>query len=189
MRKILVLAALESELYSKNSSLQTIHYTGVGKVNAALATTKLIIKERPNLILNIGTAGCLRLELLGGVFAVGEVIERDMFAEPLAPRGSVPYSNQNPILKSDFGTVRCATGDSFVLKKDDWLDEKGVDLVDMELFAIAKVAEHFGVEWRAIKFASDTADENAGIDWQNSLKTSQLVFKELLESIWESDWL
>jgi len=124
-------------------------------------TTQLILTKRPNLIINVGTAGSLKRGMFGQVFGIQEVVERDMMAELLASRGTVPLSIQEPLLKSDFGTARCATGDSFVTAKDPWLLENSVDLVGMEFFAIAKVAAHYGVKRRAIKFASDIADGNA----------------------------
>ena len=165
MKNCLVLAAIESEFFTIGGLIKKIHYTGIGKINSARLTTQLILEEKPDLILNVGTAGCLKVENLGRVFGIREVIERDMLAEPLAPRGVVPLSSQQPVIQSHFGTARCATGDSFVTKKDSWLFENKVDLVDMELFAIAKIANHYGVEWRSIKFASDLADKNAAEHW------------------------
>jgi adenosylhomocysteine nucleosidase len=170
MKNIVVIAALESEYFNVEGPIKKIYYSGIGKINSARLTTELILSTKPELILNVGTAGCLSKNLLGEVFGIKEVIERDMVAEPLAPRGTVPLSDQLPLLKSSFGSARCATGDSFVTSKDQWLVDNKVDLVDMELFAIAKVANHYGVEWRSIKYASDLADETAAIDWSKSLE-------------------
>jgi len=68
-----------------------------------------------------------------------------------------------------------------VTSKDYWLIENGIDLVDMELFAVAKVAEHYGVQWRAIKFASDLADENAAESWNNSLSNANRRIGEMMD--------
>ena len=181
MKRIVVVAALESEYFTIQGPIRKIYYTGIGKINSARVTTELILETKPHLILNVGTAGCLRKELLGQVFGINEVIERDMIAEPLAPRGTVPLSDQLPVLKSSFGTARCATGDSFVTSRDQWLLENQVDLVDMELFAIAKIAVHYGVEWKSIKFASDLADENAAEHWNDSLEKANLKISEIIE--------
>ena len=181
MKKIIVVAALESEFFNPVGPIKKIYYTGVGKINAARTTTQLILEEKPEMILNVGTAGCLQRNFLGGVYGVNEVIERDMMAEPLAPRGTVPLSDQPSVLLSDFGTVRCATGDSFVTSKDAWLIENGVGLVDMELFAIAKVSSHYGVRWKSIKFASDLADENAAEHWNDSLEKAELGISEMID--------
>jgi adenosylhomocysteine nucleosidase len=181
MKNYLVLAALESEFFSSGGLIKEIHYTGIGKINSARMTTQLILEKKPDLILNVGTAGCLKSTHLGKVFGVREVIERDMIAEPLAPRGSVPLSNQKSIFESPFGTARCATGDSFVTETDSWLFENKVDLVDMELFAIAKIANHYGIEWRSIKFASDLADKDASEFWNESLKESNAKIGQMIE--------
>ena len=181
MKRIVTVAALESEYFTIQGPIKEIYYTGIGKINSARVTTELILETKPDLILNVGTAGCLRKDLLGQVFGINEVIERDMIAEPLAPRGTVPLSDQMPVLESSFGTARCATGDSFVTSRDQWLVDNQVDLVDMELFAIAKVAAHYGVEWKSIKFASDLADENAAEHWNDSLEKANLKISEMIE--------
>ena len=181
MRKIVVIAALESEFFTTTGPIDKIYYTGIGKINSARVTTELILEVRPDLIVNVGTAGCLSEEMLGRVLGVNEVLERDMLAEPLAPRGTIPLSDQQSIHKSSFGSARCATGDSFVTTRDQWLLDNQVDLVDMELFAIAKVASHYGVEWKSIKFASDLADENAAKHWSDSLEKANLKISEMLE--------
>lgn len=180
MKRIVVVAALESEYFTIQGPIKKIYYTGIGKINSARMTTELILETKPELILNVGTAGCLRKELLGQVFGINEVIERDMIAEPLAPRGTVPLSDQLPVLTSSFGTARCATGDSFVTSRDQWLVDNRVDLVDMELFAIAKIATHYSIEWKSIKFASDLADENAAVRWNYSLNETDMKISELL---------
>ena len=180
-RSVIIVAALESEFFTFYGEDRRIHYSGIGKINASRLVTQLILEEKPDLILNVGTAGCLQRESFGGVFGIREVVERDMIAEPLAPRGTVPLSDQPSILKSDFGTAKCATGDSFVTSKDFWLIENEVNLVDMELFAVAKVAEHYGVQWRAIKFASDLADENAAEHWNDSLANANTRISEMME--------
>jgi adenosylhomocysteine nucleosidase len=181
MAKIIISAALESEYYSDLESYGPVFYTGIGKTNAALLTTELILNKKPDCILNVGTAGCLRQELFGKVIGINEVVERDMLAEPLAPRGSVPLSNQNSSFFSEYGTVKCGTGDSFVSTKDDWLIENGIDLVDMELFAIAKVSSHYSIPWRSIKFASDTANGNSASQWKDSLKDSHFRISQAIE--------
>jgi len=181
MTKTVVIAALESEFFTIKGPIEKIYYSGIGKINSARTTTELILEKKPDLILNVGTAGCLEYKFFGRVFGIESVIERDMIAEPLAPRGTVPLSEQPPMYKSRFGTARCATGDSFVTSKDLWLTDNQVDLVDMELFAIAKIASHYGVEWRSVKYASDLADATAAADWNDSLKNADLKISEMIE--------
>ena len=104
-----------------------------------------------------------------------------MVTEPIATRGTVPLSDQLSVLESSFGTARCATGDSFVTSKDQWLLDNRVDLVDMELFANTKVAAHYDVEWKLIKFASDLADENAAENWNDALEKANQKISKMIE--------
>lgn len=177
MNKVLVFVALETEFVSAKDLPCEIIYTGVGKVNAARKVTESIYKFKPDLVINIGTAGALNSELKG-LYFVKDVIEHDMKAEPLSPRGVTPFDNAASIFTSDIGDIRCATGDSFVTEIDPWLLENNVSIVDMELFAIAKICEHYNIPWRSMKYISDFADENSGKDWENSLKLSQIKLQE-----------
>ena len=183
MSKILIVAALKSEFFNTKTLNHEIVYSGVGKINATRTLTEQILKNKPDLVVNVGTAGSLKPHLSGS-FVVRDVIEHDMSAEPLAPRGSTPFDSTSPIFSSDLGNVRCATGDSFVTEVDPWLIESSVDLVDMELFAIAKICGFYGVKWRSLKYVSDYVDENSAENWIHSLERAsreiQNTIKDLL---------
>jgi adenosylhomocysteine nucleosidase len=120
---------------------------------------------------------------MSGIYIVNEVIEHDMNAEPLAKRGTVPFDKSNSKFMSDMGDTKCATGDSFVTSVDPWLLNEKVSLVDMELFAIAKICNYYDIPWRSMKFVSDYADEKAGESWKNSLVKSNLEIKEAIQEI------
>jgi adenosylhomocysteine nucleosidase len=182
MKKIIILAALKSEFVNEKDFSHEIKYTGVGKINATRSTTQLILEEKPELIVNVGTAGAL-LKSMSGIYIVNEVIEHDMNAEPLSRRGMVPFDNSESIYKSDIGDTKCATGDSFVTTIDPWLLNENVSLVDMELFAIAKVCNHYGIPWRSMKFVSDYADDNSGRSWEDSLHKSNLEINDAIQKL------
>jgi adenosylhomocysteine nucleosidase len=67
-----------------------IFYSGIGKLNAAMATYKAITQSRPRRIFNFGTVGAVRPNA-SGLIEIQRVVQRDMIAEPLAPRGQVPF--------------------------------------------------------------------------------------------------
>lgn len=178
MNSIVILAAIPDEFIPDSVNGIDIIYTGVGKINAAYSTTKVILEQKPRLILNVGTAGVLSVESLGKVHDVRSVIERDFLAMPLAVRGSVPFDNsKNEFILNDHG-IKVATGDSFVTENDSWLNQQKVDLVDMELFAIAKVSNKLGVPCMAIKYGSDLANSNASMDWEKSLNRAKFLLNE-----------
>jgi adenosylhomocysteine nucleosidase len=86
---------------------------------------------------------------------VAHVVQRDMMAMPLAPRGSTPFSSALDRLSSGHGAAVCGTGDSLVTADDPWLADNGIDIVDMELFAIAHVCQRHNIPWRAFKYLTD----------------------------------
>lgn len=176
MSKVLIIVALEGELNPRAlpPSLPLV-YCGVGKVNAALATQRAIHDLKPDIIINFGTAGRVSPRLQG-LQRVARVVQRDMNAEPLAPRGVTPLMDGPHHFESGDEGVICGTGDSFVTRRDEWLHENKVDLVDMELFAIAAAAHRANIKWNAYKFISDDANEGAAEDWQAKVNHGEEMF-------------
>jgi adenosylhomocysteine nucleosidase len=116
---LLIITALESEL--KRDALPpgvNIVYTGVGKINASIACFQAIYQHQPKRIINFGTAGKINPQI-HGLLEVGTVVQRDMNAEPLAPRGETPYSHTPVKHHSSSGLYVCGTGDSFVNSHDE----------------------------------------------------------------------
>ena len=178
MNSIVVLAAIPDELIPNSINGIKIYYTGIGKINAAYWTTKVILEQKPRLILNVGTAGVLTVQNLGKACEVRSVVERDFLAMPLAERGTVPFDNsKNEFILSDNG-LKVATGDSFVSENDSWLNQQNIDLVDMELFAIAKVSNKLGIPCKAIKYGSDLANSDAPSEWEKSLDKGKFFLTE-----------
>jgi adenosylhomocysteine nucleosidase len=178
---MIVIAALESEI--KAHSLPDhipIVYSGIGKINAAIATFQAIQRYQPQLIINFGTVGKIN-PTLSGLVTINKVIQRDISAEPLAPRGIVPLSSKpNEFIVNTAGYV-CGTGDSFVTQHDPWLTEQGVDVVDMELFAIAAISFEHNVKWISYKYISDAANEDSAHEWSSKVHHGEDLFLEKLK--------
>ena len=181
--ELLIITALESEL--KRAALPQgvgIVYSGIGKINATLTTLKAIQELQPKRILNFGTVGKVNPHL-HGLLEIARVIQRDMHTEPLAPRGRTPFCPRPPEYLSMGGEHLCGTGDSFVTAHDPWLHEQKVDVVDMELFAIAAVAHDLGVPWQSLKYITDNANEDSGNDWQEKVHHGQELFLQKLKDV------
>ena len=179
---LLIITALESEL--KRAALPAgveIVYSGIGKINAALASTKAVDQFSPRKIINFGTAGKINPQL-EGLLEIGKVIQRDMMAEPLAPRGQTPFCDRPQEYLSS-GKYVCGSGDSFVTSADTWLVAQRVDVVDMELFAIAYVANRYQIPWHSFKYITDDANESSGNDWQQKVNHGQELFVEKLKQL------
>ena len=180
---IVVLTAIDTELNKARApeGVEVI-YTGVGKVNAASIATLAVMALQPKLIINYGTAGKIA-HIHNGLVEVAHTVQRDMEAMPLAPRGRTPFSPEMDRLSSGHGTVVCGAGDSFVTSVDPWLVENNIDIVDMELFAIAHVCQRHNVPWRAFKFITDAADENAADHWNENVAGGEDLFWKVMKDI------
>lgn len=183
MQQPLIVTALPHELEHKPIPHDIpVVYTGLGKLNAALSLTDAILRYQPTLVLNFGTAGRLH-DQVQGLVEVADVLQRDMIAEPLAPRGRTPFDDTPHILHSSFAGVRCATGDSFVMSTEPWLVEQNVSIVDMELFALALVCHRRNIPWRSFKYITDDTDEAAGKDWAEQVHHGRDLFLQKLDEI------
>ncbi|MET0221849.1 MAG: 5'-methylthioadenosine nucleosidase [Tardiphaga sp.] len=174
--KVLVLTALESELdVARAPAGFEVVFTGVGKINTTSMALQTVLATKPKLVINYGTAGKINAKL-NGLLEVAHVIQRDMITEPLAPRGRTPFSPELDRLSSGYDGVICGTGDTFVTATDPWLVDQGVDIVDMELFAIAHVCLRQNIPWRAFKFITDDANDFAHEHWTANVANGQDLF-------------
>ena len=186
---LIVLTALRPELdHQKMPPGVEVFYTGIGKINATITALHAIAQTRPSLIVNFGTVGAVS-EDVSGLLEIGRVVQRDMIAEPLSPRGRVPFCERPHEYFSSQGTHTCGTGDSFVTTKDPWLEEQGIHVVDMELFAIAAVAHAHGLPWLSYKYVTDFTNEESGQVWHDKINHGESLFLEKLSALQQSERL
>lgn len=183
MDRLLIVTALPQELdHAPIPYEHPVVFTGIGKLNAAVTLMDAIQKHDPTMVINFGTAGRLSPQV-SGLVEVAEVIQRDMDAEPLSPRGKTPFDDTPITIASGFPGVRCGTGDSFMRSADAWLHEQQVDIVDMELFALALVCHRRQIAWRAFKYITDDTNESAGQDWMERIHHGRDLFLHKLTQI------
>lgn len=179
---IVIIVALKEEFHPPQLPDHVhLYYSGIGKINACMATLKAIHERKPSLIVNFGTAGAVK-PALSGLLPISRVIQRDVITT-LAPRGQMPLCPRPVHYQvATLGHV-CGTGDTFVTEPDPWLEQVGVDIVDMELFAIAAVAHEHQVPWQAYKFVTDQADSNSVNDWQTQMHHGQTLYLDKINHI------
>jgi adenosylhomocysteine nucleosidase len=166
MIKDLILIALPAEAPNMSYSLK-VFYTGVGKINAAMTATELIIKYNPTRIINFGTAGGITVK--SGFHQVTKFVQRDMMCCELGSLpGQTPF--EDTIIIDNGNGLTCSTGDNFVTDSNLLIP---ADVVDMEAYAIAKVCKKHNIEFLCYKFVSDGADENSLTDWQTTVSQGQ----------------
>ena len=153
--------AFEQEFASQTHN---VLYTGVGKINAAMATQKLIDTHDVARIINVGTAGAKPgTAQPGTIFTIGAVIDRD---------SNIPGHSRN-LIKTHHATHHiCYTGDSFITR---W-DNMHYEIVDMEAFAIAAVCQANNIQFECYKFISDNGSNN---DWARALAACNKRFNDM----------
>ena len=179
----LYLVALEVELPRVEFPNLNIQYTGVGKINASYSTTKNIQRYKPTVIINFGSAGSLDKNI-AGLVSVKDVVQRDMDVRKLGFKlGETPFEEIPDLIplktltasseQSKCKSVSCSTGDNFVTD----FPELKSDIVDMELYAIARVCFLENVPLIAWKYISDNADGNSSSDWKKNVRSGTTAFK------------
>lgn len=162
-----------------------VHYSGIGKVNAAFTAYQVIMQTGCKTLLNLGTAG-------SSIFNAHELVEvtrfvqRDMDVSALGfDVGITPMDEHYPghiDLLPQFPQLRqgvCGTGDSFETGQA----KVHCNLVDMEGYAIAKVCKKLGVNFISVKYISDGADHNAHLDWHENLRIGAQKLLALYQDI------
>ncbi len=159
---------------------------GIGKVNAALCTEAMIIKYKPDLIINTGVAGSLCSTLSIGDIVVAEYLcQHDFDTSPVGdPLGLIPEVNLIKIPTDSYavsklceiitalginykvGTI--ASGDQFVAstaQKEFIVSEFGADACEMEGAAIGQVCAQNNTPFTVLRALSDSADEGSCEDY------------------------
>ncbi len=163
-RALLVVALREEGEHLHELGLPVL-VTGAGKVRAAAATAMAIANQRPSEVMNLGTAGALT-DGLSGIHVIGRAIQHDFDGEAIFELTGEHFGA--PLELGDGPAL--ATGDRFVA--DPQLRErlaKLADLVDMEGYAVAAVAQSVGIPVRLVKIVSDDSTEHAARSWSDSV--------------------
>ncbi len=190
----------------KNNHLYFIR-CGVGKVNAAYATTKLIEHVQLDCLFNSGVAGGLQA-VHGGLVLGKHIVHHDFdvtaFSEYV--RGQVPglplrfkadeslLNHAMRILKDRPYTVgTIASGDQFIVAQDPLRPIINVynDIVaiEMESAAIAQVATLENIPFLIVRAISDIIGEDAQSDnFSSFLKHASEVSAELLFKMVDTPW-
>ena len=148
-----------------------VHYSGIGKVNAAFKAFEVIQKTGCKTLLNLGTAGSSHFDA-HALVEVMTFVQRDMDVSPLGfPVGTTPMDDEHPAeIKLDRYFLElphavCGTGDSF----ETGLPKVQCQVVDMEGYALAKVCKKLGVRLISVKYITDGANDTAHLDWEENL--------------------
>jgi adenosylhomocysteine nucleosidase len=176
--------------------------SGIGKVNAAMSTSILLEKYKPDLIINTGSAGGFDPSLnVGDIVISTEVRHHDVDVTAFGYEyGQVPQLP--PAFLADVKLIMTAekaaeelegiqivkgliaTGDSFMNDpvKVEFVRTKfqNVQAVEMEAAAIAQVAFQFTIPFVIIRSLSDIAGKESNISFDQYLEKAALHSAELV---------
>lgn len=180
-----------------------IAYSKIGKVFASLTASTMIQKFGCDTLLFSGVAGGINPKLkIGDLIIADKLCQHDLditaFGHPngFVPGGSVfvetskelrqvafdvAHENMIPVLE---GTI--ATGDQFVHSSDqkDFIETTfKADALEMEGASVAVVCDALNVPFFILRAISDTADMDAGFDFDEFLKSSAKTSADYLIKI------
>ena len=169
-----------------------VAYSKIGKVFASLTATTMIEKFGCDTLLFSGVAGGINPELkIGDLIIADKLCQHDLditaFGHPngFVPGGKVFVETTKSLretakkvasennLKVIEGTI--ATGDQFVHsneRKDFIQSTFNADALEMEGASVAVVCDALNVPFFILRAISDTADMDAGFDFDEFLKSS-----------------
>lgn len=204
IERISAIEFYRGELWGHNVVVATC---GVGKVNAALAAQALIMRYKPDLVINTGVAGGYSKELRIGDIVIGDyafqhdvdttavgdprclVSGVNLIKFPCEPRYIKSLEEAAGRLKSvhiKVGTI--ATGDQFISngeKLAEIADEFQALAFEMETGSIAQVCYINGVDFAAIRAISDNGNEDSSFDFFKFLELAAMTAVDLLRAFFE----
>lgn len=132
--------------------------SGIGKVNAAMATTYACLRFDPIRILNLGSAGSVHDSAeLGSIHNIEKTVEPDR----IHLQTNSPYM-QYPDSMDAFDKAILATQDKAIIDAEEFRKIASVaDLVDMEGASVVQASQRFDKKCLLFKFVTDRP-EHAG---------------------------
>ncbi|HEX6638630.1 MAG TPA: 5'-nucleosidase [Steroidobacteraceae bacterium] len=184
--RLLIVMALPQESRGRlEAAGADLLYTGVGKVNAAMALARRLAEIRCAgaplpCVVNMGTAGSRRVPA-HTLVACNRFQQRDMdvsglgFEPGVTPFDDTPAIIECPPVWPHLHQHVCSTADSFATHRH----EVGGDVVDMEAFALARACVAEGARFGCIKYVTDGADVDSAAHWEAALDAASRAFERV----------
>lgn len=179
--------------------------SGIGKVNAAVATALVVSRYGADCVINTGSAGGLGRGLKVGDVVVGsEVAHHDVdvtafgYAYGQVPQLPVAYQSDESLMAAAdraaaaFSGAKVyrgliVSGDQFIHSSEAVAQIRsrfeGVLAVEMEAAAIAQACMQLAVPFVVVRAVSDSADEAADVSFEEFLKTASVHSAQMVRSL------
>ncbi|CAC9580176.1 hypothetical protein [uncultured Gammaproteobacteria bacterium] len=170
---------LDYKIYQKNHI--TLIESNIGKVASTLAVAILIDKFNIGRLINIGLAGAINSLPAGSAYFVSSVTQHDAF---------IPFDDYQQDL---YQSIDCyvpehtnksmvlTTGDQFITNTS--MINNNADMVDMEGFSVAYVANRYDIPVSLIKGISDDANHSSEAELFKNLNAAMDQTILLLKTI------
>ena len=188
---------------SYNGQEIVVAYSKIGKVFATLTATILIEKFACDKLLFSGVAGAISDELnIGDLIIADGLCQHDLditaFGHPFGyvPEGEVCIPTDvtlrniaKEVAKQKGLTLKegiIATGDQFVAnaERKDWIsDTFKADALEMEGASVAVVCSSLNIPFFILRAISDSADMDAGFDFDTFLESSAKISADFILSM------
>ncbi|EEP68880.1 MTA/SAH nucleosidase [Kingella oralis ATCC 51147] len=179
--------------------------SGIGKVNAAIATTLVIEHFSPDCVINTGSAGGIGKGLQVGDVVIGtQVAHHDVdvtafgYAIGQVPQQPASYESEHSLVHAAERAAKVfqaahirqgliVSGDQFI--NDTFSIETicrefaSPQAVEMEAAAIAQTCYQLGKPFVIIRAISDSADSEASISFDEFLATAALHSAQMVEEL------
>lgn len=189
---VLFVMALDAEYGAHLRARIAPLFTGVGPIEAALATTEALTRlalagTKPALVVSLGSAGSARLRHCA-VYQASSVAWRDIDASPLGfARGLTPFSDLPVTLPLPFRlpgipAASLSTGADIVTGAA--YARIAEDMVDMETWSVARACMRAAVPLIALRGISDGQADLTGLhDWTGYLPIVDANLAAALDSL------
>ncbi|NLY36896.1 MAG: 5'-methylthioadenosine/adenosylhomocysteine nucleosidase [Tissierellia bacterium] len=182
--------------------------TGIGKVNAALCTQRLIDLHRPDAVIMVGVAGAIEKLAIGDVVLATKVAHHDLKPEFLV--NHQPYLDEDAqgYFSCDRELLQCAiqsvadlslnfkvytgpmaSGENFVEKqgREEIIEKFAPLCVDMETAGMAHACHRSQIPFFALRSITDT-EEESGLDhfeknYEVARENAQYLLMEILKAL------
>ncbi|WP_062204702.1 5'-methylthioadenosine/S-adenosylhomocysteine nucleosidase [Aureimonas sp. AU12] len=191
-RRVLFVMAARAEYGAALQARIRPLFTGIGPIEAAMEASVAMTclqaaKTLPDLVVSLGSAGSRVLEQ-GRIYQASSVSWRDIDASPLGftkgvtPLVDHPIETPLPTLLPDVASARLSTGAAVVTGAG--YDAIDAEMVDMETFAILRVAQRFAVPLIGLRGISDGAAELRHYDdWAHLLPVVDAGLADAVERL------
>ena len=176
---------------------------GVGKVFAGLCAEAMILKYAPDLIINVGVAGCLDENLkIGDIVIADSVCQHDMdttsIGDPIGLLSGIKKVKLPACERINKALVEClkssglnykegtiASGDLFVAEREkkNWIrDTFDAVACEMEGGSVAQICYINGVDFAVLRAISDEEGGDYAVFAKKAAENSAMIIKEYVKN-------